>query len=448
MTMAENRRIRGIESSVMLTPVKENSLEADLQFARALGFNPDIMEDLPDFTPPADLPPVAKPPGWNSVKEPMPPEDVSTKEIRKEFPKPDPSKVLTNISEDTMPAKFYVNRVGKFPYHEESVDCDASGERLDNVSGILPYLGQEAFANGIYVREPTMKDAAAISRAVNGQSTSAMFDALAKTVNVPYRRLTVEDHIQVMYYHLMNSYPAQRIPVTWDSQLYGIESHNKAYKFNITETVFAMDAEGFKYFQDKGFTLPRVYDIENVETLENVPDGIFLLDVAQYLDPYHPLLAPYVKKASEAKSPYPRLQGRIDFLADKPVRFKYEVEEFKKAIGDFGVTETLPLAADAKKMTIGSALQYLDNLPAHTKEQATEYKRLQTLAKPSAEETVKINRMLDLEKVREDATLTAEQEEEYKALEADPPNPFAKSFTPIEEGVSLVRDLWRFFPFV
>lgn len=447
-TPPANRAPRGVTSTRIITPQNDSKAD-DLQFAKNLGFQPTEFVDLPGLDTTVELPPVVKPPAIPTPKSKQKPNsdtpsDEDVKEILKNFPKP--NKVLTNVSEAIMPATFYIKREGEFTYHEESDDSDAAGMRLDNVSGVLPYLGSPEFRCGIYVKEPTIKDAAAISQAINGQSMSALFDALSKLVNVPYRRLTHADHLQIMYYLLINSYPAQRIPVTWDSALYGVESKNQAFKFNITEHLFSMNADDWRKFQAKGFTLPRVYDIENVETVSKVEDGLYMLDIAQFLDPYHPLIQPYVRKAAENKSTSPRLQGRIDFLAEKPARFKYEVEEFKSAIGDFGVTESLPLTADVSKITIGEALDYLSGLNTHSKEQAAEYDRLQNMAKLTPDDDAKYARYSELNNA--DGELTQEQQEELKTLADNLPNPLTKSFTPVEEGVSLVRDLWRFFPFL
>jgi hypothetical protein len=440
--------VRGISSQV-LEPTDTSGPAADMTFATNLGFNPVEVVDLPE--PQSDLPPIAKAPTPISrFEEDKAEEKRDIAAIMKNFPAPDPTKVITNVTDDIAPPKFYISRVGKFPYHEECEDevnpLSDESQRLDNVSGVLPYLGQKPFEKGIYITEPTIPVGAAISSAVSAQSLTALIDALSKTVNVPYRRLTTADHLQIMYFHLINSYPAQRMPVSWDSGLYGVTSHNKAYEFKITETLFTMDPEQWKYYSDLGFTLPRVYDLENVETVSTITDGLYYLEIAQFIDPYHPSIQPFVLKAAADKSPYPRLQGRLDFLATKKIRFKAEVDKFRDAIGKFGVTEQLPLTADVSNITIGNALAFLQSRNNLSPEQVAEFERLLALAQLTDEEAKIVARFDDLSE-RFDS-LSDEEVAERSALEQALPKPFGRKFTPVEEGVPLVRDLWRFFSFV
>lgn len=442
---------RGVISSTVLEGDSGKGND-DLAFAKRLGFQPDDFEDLPTLDPKLLAESQPLPPLPNALPVSKPPKRMTAEEAEEKLrfdamkaAPPSTGKVLTNISPDIMPAKFYVNRTGAAAQLEDIEDSGQKGARLDNLSGSLPYRNLPAFKHGIYLREPTVVDIAALSTALNSQSSTALFDTLGDFVNVPYRRLTNADHMQCLYYMLIKFYPIQRIPVTWDSSLYGVTTKSTAHEFYVTEHFFAMDPERWDAYEQQGFTLPRVYDLEAVEAASQIKDGLALLEIVQWLDPFHPVIAPYVKKAVERKSAHPRLQGRIDFLADKPARFKAEIDGFKEACGKYGISEELRLTAKVDSLTIGQALEHIYSYNNLSPEQEAEFTRLSKLTDLTPDE-LDITRKHEALAALEERT--AEQEAEMAGLEGQLPNPYARTFEPVEEGVSLVRDLWRFFPLV
>ena len=419
-----------IKAGVVESEIVPNAANDPVAIAKALGFNPEGFEDLPESkdleitgdpvtgklameiaeTSPG-IPPIYK----TKIEQDPLPELQKVNDTQKKKP-------ITNVSDAIEPAQFMVNRIGEFPYsaddftYENDSETSLDGVPFDSVCGRLPYAKDASFRRGIYIKEPTTADAAAIFQACNGQSFSALFNALGRTVNVPYRKLTVADHMHIMYYHLITAYPAQKMSVNWPSSLYGVETDTSAFKFFITERNFTMSPAEWKSFADQGFTLPRVYDIENRDALKTKEEE-YLLDIAQFLDPYHPIFRTYIEAAAADGSPNARLQGRFDFLKTQPIRYKAGIDEFKKAIGEYGISEELRLSADVTKITIGDALDYLESIHPRSEVQETEFERLTMIV-----------------------GITSMGGDETDARQG--------KFTPVEEGVPLVRSLWRFFPFL
>jgi hypothetical protein len=464
---------RGVVSSEVLDEETQQA-NADLEFAKAFGFTAEGFEDLPGdqakqgvnlnkldgllnakpLDPEPNMLPVYKPPQQTQTTAPKTekPKPALTAEeaeerlrLRELRAVKSTGPTLTNMREQLTAPRFIVNRVGQAAQHHDIDDVNFKGERIDNICGSLPYRNNPAFKNGVFLREPTVVDIAALSTALASRSTSALFDVLGTFVNVPYRQLTNADHIQILYYMLIKFYPAQRVPVTWDSRLYGVTTQTQAHEFYVTEQFFGMDAETWARYETQGFTLPRVYDVEAVEAAEGMKNGMALLELAQWFDPAHPKIAPYVNKAIENNSAHPRLQGRIDFLADQPARFKAEIDEFKAACGEYGVTEKIKVTAKVEGCTIGKALEYLYGFDSLKPHQEAEFTRLTKLTELTPEEE-EIERKYLLLSDLEDRT--PEQEEEFKALEAQQPKPYDRAFEPVEEEVSLARSLWLFFPLV
>ena len=104
-------------------------------------------------------------------------------------------------------------------------------------------------------------------------------------------------------------------------------------------------------------------------------------------------------------------------MKTQPIRYKAGIDEFKKAIGEYGISEELRLSADVTKITIGDALDYLESIHPRSEVQETEFERLTMIV-----------------------GITSMGGDETDARQG--------KFTPVEEGVPLVRSLWRFFPFL
>jgi hypothetical protein len=343
--------------------------------------------------------------------------------------------------------KYVVTQIGKLPYPVDYDDLEFDGVRIANVSGSLPYLGVDSFANGVAVKELTIPVAGKIYQAVQAKSITALIDAMAATVNVPYRYLTVADHYQIMYYHLITDYPPQSMPVTWRS-MYGMDSTAVASTFNISESMFTMSPEEWTTYADKGFTLPRVYDLESAEHVADIEGGDYIMKMVRWLDPRHAKITPYVKKAAERKSASPRLQGRIDFLSDQKVRFSAELEAFKQRVsecgfsltpeGAVGTTETVLLTVNKNEIDLATALDRLSAMTAPA--QTAEYDRLKTMC------SLEIDK-IDAQRARMESAGNDPKEIEAEILRLS--NALMEmKFGPVQEEVPLIRNQWSFFPFI
>jgi hypothetical protein len=441
-----------VEMGIVSSETLDNKVNTsdDAAFASALGFAPVGVADLEgtadlfgDLDP--NAPPVYKAP--SNVRTEKPEEKVDELEaLARTFRKVDPDKVLTNFDAVAEKPVVTVNRVGSFPYVEDYEDGVPEGSvRLDNVCGRLPYAGLPEFAKGICVKDITIPVAAEIYNANRAGSNTALFDALGKTVNVPYRRLTVADHLQIMYYHLVNSYPLQPLTIRWETMYRGDKIPGVATKFKLTETVLSMSEKEWAGFRAKGFTLPRVYDIENDDIVDSVSGGKYVMDMVRWIDPYHSLVEPYVLQAAKAGSLSPRLQGRIDFLASKPIRYRVEIEEFMQACGPYGVTETLCLTLPNDKARLVDTVEYLNSVQDRTPAQEEEFIRLSDiLGKKVDALNAERKRVEDMELPPDDPSKQSEDAQ----LEAMAEAIVNTMFVPKEEEVALIRDPASFFPFI
>lgn len=417
--------------------------------------NAEVVPSTVKGVPPlVKAPPVLNKKSKTSGNKPVVDDDDSDAQMRKMFDEAftkNRKPAVTNLTDaESQTAKYVQTRIGSFPYTEDSLDAapeQPGFQRLDNVSGILPY-NNTTFKGRIYIKDMTIRESAALAKALASQSYALLFDALGKVVNVPYRRLTVADHIQIMYYVLITSYPAQPLEdLRWTSALYGVETvKSTAYKFKITEKVFDMDPETWSEYEDLGFTLPRVYDLEHFQMLaeKDQDEDYYLLGLAQYLDPEHPKIRPYVKQAAKDKSVAPRLQGRLDYIGEQPTMYRVKLDKFIELTKDFGVSEELALKADVKDVTLGQAVAYLQNIAEAERSDAqkAELARLESLlpAEKLDEYLARKDELTNNNNRSED-----EEAELQKLLQEDP---WMAKFTPVEEDRPFTRDTWRFFPFL
>jgi hypothetical protein len=474
-----NRRTPKVPIGVIQTseidPADIDPLEQARAFVATQGFRPTEFVDLPgaqpvespsqpDVTEPIEvaedvnrkmeqpllqpgMPPIVKAP--QNMQQPIVKTPAKMTKAEEEFVaafgknKKEP---ISNVTEDMIKARYIVTRSGQFPYTEEIADAGLDPEftRLDNLSGVLPYRNLPQFKHGIFLREPNLKDAAAMAKAFAAQSYTLKFDIFGKLVNVPYRRLTIADHFQIMYNILLISYPAQPIKgVSWTSKLYGVRSEKQtAFNFHIHEKVFDMDVETWKHYEDQALTIPRVYDLEHFDVIKDDEDR-YLLSMAQYIDPEHPKLRPYIKSASDKGATSPRLQGRLDYIGEQKWRFRAELEKFIELVGAFGVDEKVELTANVKNMTIGQAVFFLKQLDERDDEQEAELARLESLL-PAPDEIAKWkSRFFELDDI---ASRTEEQEAEYRKLKEGMPED--QPFKPAMEHVAFTRNIWTFYPFL
>jgi hypothetical protein len=415
--------------------------------------NPTVMKDETGKPVGAKAPPIVNKPAAPVPQLPdsgFSPEEEKklSAEFTKAFGK-DRKEAITNKLEDMRAAKYTVTRVGKAYSREDAEDAPTdlkNAVRFDNISGILPYRNT-SFKGRIYINEFTARELGALAKAFRAESYTLLFDILNRHVSAPYRHLTVADHRQIMYYYLIESYPPVKLEgITWHSRLYGTKQENTtAYDFHITETAFDMEEKEWSEYEALGFTLPRVYDLELFQTLaeQGNEEDFTLLTLAQYLDPYHPEIVPFVKAAAGANSTAPRLQGRLDYLDNKPMKWTAKVEEFRTRVNNFGMTEEVSLTANVKDMKIAQAISFLEKLEEPDEAQQNELARLRGMLPPQ-DELDKF--LLRYDELTQKSDRSEEENAELHKMEAE--NPWDKTFTPVAEMQVFNRKPWTFFPFL
>lgn len=379
---------------------KENKLEQARQAAANAGFRPTSFVDLP-----GDIPPVVNAPRLQDERPAGLDDDLAsylapevTKKVEREE-KPE----LTNQSALVESATFTFVTAGQRSYIEAIGSSPPDGyQRLDNICGAIPYAHGDFF-----IRPITFKDLRLITRALQGQSSIALNDALSATVKVPcgsYRNLTVADHYSIMYWHLIEAYKPVALDIKWTSELYGVTTNAQIKHTTITSNPLAITPADYKQFSAKGFTIPRMYDLELGELVggletEEAQDLYSVLDILTWLDPEHAAIVPFVQAEKAAGSVNAAVTGRMKYLETVSVKqIMSDLEDFKTALGEFGLEESFLAAAD---ISYTYALKYLSNLDNPTPAQVAELTRIKIVGK--------------------------------------------QDFTPIEEESKYVRPTWRFF---
>lgn len=208
--------------------------------------------------------------------------------------------------------------------------------RLDLPSKEYPY-GKSVFARVI-----SWTEYGHIAAAFRAQNLTALLDALDATINVPIRSLVVSDYKYLLFWHKINSFLRAPVNVSWSS-VYGGRHTVQLPRVMLEDKKISITREQWKEWKEKGFTLPRVREVEFFDFISNSPDipdaDLEILDHAQWLDPDHPNIAPFIEALPE-DHPYRSLQARADYLkSQSDLSILYDIEEFKSIASDYGISE-------------------------------------------------------------------------------------------------------------
>lgn len=325
--------------------------------------------------------------------------------------------VITNVSEDTEPTKLDLesdNYVVPQDYNDPPEHLHGY-ERLELVTGPIPYAHIPEFREGVFVRPLNPIDAARISRAVKSKSLTALLDALSHTVNIPYRYLAIADHEQIMYWHMLNSYPIEPFNVTWHSMYTRDPIVTAVRQPIVKENKLRITESQFREAREKGLDIPRVMSLDIGDTVSAMPvdvpgihsdpvkekaaqdardykdDLMYLLYYMQWIDVNNKDVRAKIREEYKKESVQPRLRGLMAYLADKKnLSIFTDVDAFSKLFENYGMAETFKAAA-AEEMLIIPALRALNDymlaFPNSSKPVMSEIERLENIlaSKPEDE---------------------------------------------------------------
>lgn len=398
----------------------------------------------------------------------------------------EPRKVITNITEESQPASVSIEQKGtSYPQDFSDPSPDLHGYSLvDFVSGPIPYMFLEDYKNGIRIRPINPIDAARISNAVKGKSLPALFDALSHTISVPYRYLTIADHVQIMYWHMYNSYPTEAFSYRWRS-IYNdfgnvVETKN-IKQTRLVETKLQMTESQFREYHDQGLDFPRVFSLDISDTLRDMEKTIesmpqtnakqiqeyntakdevktfsWLLRYMQCISVSNPAVVACIAKRGH--SPVARTKGIADYFAQqKDLTLIKRINEFLETIDLFGAKEVFTHKI-AESLNVTQALTNLYGNKAIDEANKSsrffagresmidsEIERLEALRQAEIDRMNELHAKIDAQKdpdyVDEDVleTFNKRQNEIEIALNA-------LTFEPMGEEVMVIRDPWNFFP--
>lgn len=404
-------------------------------------------------------------------------------------PKIDPdAKPLTNVSAATESSKFTAKTSGVSYPRDYNIQNDTfEGSLLQNASGPVPYMFMPEFKNGIRVRQLNPMDAARISSAVKAKSIPALFDALSATTNVPYRLLTLADHVQIMYWHMLKSYPVEAFDYTWVSiyKSTGETILTKDIKdIHVEITNSDMTPQEYEHYKSKGLDVPRVMSLDIVDTLsemefsvEALPrstakekndykkareDFIILSELMQYIQCVD-VLNPQVEKliAKHGHDPIARTKGMAEFLTtQKDLTVISDIKRLLERVSQTNVKETFKATASQESMNLVAALRNLRtnaNMPNkvalfddRTKRIDSEIVRLESIYNTRKEKLQAKYASEDIGNATESDEKTFEEVADIQQKIADDIEEQLEelTFTPEEEEVMVYRNPWNFFSFV
>jgi hypothetical protein len=365
--------------------------------------------------------------GFSTGNIEIPPMPKGPVTIEGERSEPLASDMMGLLPEDKEPPK-------EFPVYEETVERKKSGvkidfdsitEREDLDGDDSLYERWEPPSRGLFydwkdlkVRRFNLDDLTIISKAVRHRNHTLLIDGLGATINQNIRDLTIPDFYHLMMHHRLYSYLKSPFTITWKSK-YGNDNETTIKNSKIIETELTITPEEANAWVAKGFSPPRVRDLEIVQSNEMDEDTKFQFDRAQFID--LSVVKDKVEELRKLKRPSPTVEARVWYLkklCSRSLEFLEELREFRLALGDYGVKETVKVK-DSKF----DAATWLASL----KEDMKQLEALKAL-KPE----------LDID--RESDFVNAEISSLELKLDA------GEKVEPAEEEVPLAFSVWSMFP--
>lgn len=215
-----------------------------------------------------------------------------------------------------------------------------------------------SYRGPVYLRPLTvvgLKYLAAARAATDAKELNAFtltVDALQPYINMDIRDLTVPDLFFMMYWLRLNSYPRSPLTITWTSK-YGNENRTiirDTSNFNIIE--MKMTQVELEDWQQQGFTIPTVRDMEALASSDLSVSDDWELTYAQYMYIEGEITKDYIQKKIKAFH-----EAGIDAVS--------QIDEFSSLI-EHGVIEEVMCSDD--HFNLDTAITFLetelDNLGA------------------------------------------------------------------------------------
>lgn len=213
----------------------------------------------------------------------------------------------------------------EIPEAKASHDLDPNWVRQELPSKCRPYTFKEVF-----LRTLTIPTLGVIHAARVKNSFTILLDALNQCISVDIRELTPPDLTFVMHWIIDNSYPKSSMKIKYTTR-YGNKIEIPIRTRNLAITELAMTEEEYQKWSDRGFTFPKVRDMELLFG-DAVPiDTRWLLDYAQY-----------VEADIDPKEYHNYTQLKIDALTEMGLGAIVEIDEFSELI-KHGVEETVTI---------------------------------------------------------------------------------------------------------
>lgn len=134
----------------------------------------------------------------------------------------------------------------------------------------------------IQVRPFEVDDLAKLSRAQLESKTTILIDVIDGVVNQDVRDLTIGDFYYLLYLIRIWSYPKTPLNLTWTSK-YGNRNQYEVTRSNIVVDECHMDRDVWYSWQERGFCVPTVRDLEVFQNENLAPEFQWKYQRAQYL---------------------------------------------------------------------------------------------------------------------------------------------------------------------
>lgn len=223
--------------------------------------------------------------------------------------------------------------VGKPRFVVELPDRDPSYQRITLLSGFIFYPFKDC-----QIRKINLPIHKKIMQAQKKRDLSLLIDAIGLTLSdgVDIRDLAMPDFYFILYWHRWNSYTTTPFNVTWTSK-YGNRNIYRIVESSIKFKAPTITEERYAEWQQQGYCIPTVRDMEIFEREELTEDESWIFERAQFFVGI-PDEKGIVSIESKIKAFGEKCADSIDALA-KLADFKAECE--------FGMNEYIEIT-DAK----------------------------------------------------------------------------------------------------
>lgn len=135
--------------------------------------------------------------------------------------------------------------------------------------------------DSFHIRPFQIRELSKIFRSAYEENVTHLIDAIDATTDINVRMLTLGDFYFLMYMQRINSYPKSPYTISWVSR-YGNDNKFQVNHTNI-QLKYLEDKDKLQEYIDIGLTIPRVSDMELVETENLNQEDKFLYEHAQYM---------------------------------------------------------------------------------------------------------------------------------------------------------------------